>query len=86
MLEKEAEGYTRVHVVFERQDDGVRGGLEGTFCNGFNGFLEVDISGHGEAMGDDRLLVGRLPLPAVQLHAAAACQQHLAVHLSRGYS
>lgn len=43
--------------------------------------LEEDLGRHGEAVGDDWLLVWRLPLPAVQLQAAAAGQQALAVHL-----
>lgn len=43
--------------------------------------LKGDLSGHGEAVGDVGLLVLRPALPAVQLHAPAAGQQHLPVHL-----
>lgn len=43
--------------------------------------LEKDLSCHGETVGDDWLLIWRLSFPAVQLQAAAAGQQTLAVHL-----
>lgn len=43
--------------------------------------LEEDLSCHGETVGDDWLLIWRLSFPAVQLQAAAAGQQTLAVHL-----
>lgn len=43
--------------------------------------LEGDLSGHGEAVGDVRLLVVRPALPAVQLNAATAGQQHLPIDL-----
>lgn len=43
--------------------------------------LEEDLSCHGETVGDDWLLIWRLPFPTVQLQAAAAGQQTLAVHL-----
>lgn len=43
--------------------------------------LEEDLSCHGETVGDDWLLIWRLSFPAVQLQAAAARQQTLAVHL-----
>lgn len=43
--------------------------------------LEEDLSCHGETVGDDWLLIWRLPFPAVQLQTAAAGQQTLAVHL-----
>lgn len=46
--------------------------------------LEEDLSGHGEAVGDDGLLVWRFALPAVQLQAPAARQQALTVHLRGG--
>lgn len=46
--------------------------------------LEGDLRRHGEAVCDDGLLLGRPSLPHVQLHAAAAGQQHLPVHLHRG--
>lgn len=46
--------------------------------------LEGDLRRHGEAVRDDGLLLGRPSLPHVQLHAAAAGQQHLPVHLHRG--
>lgn len=42
--------------------------------------LEEDLSCHGETVGDDWLLIWRLSFPAVQLQAAAAGQQTLAVH------
>lgn len=42
---------------------------------------EGDLGGHGEPMGDVGLLLWRAALPAVQLYAATACQQHLSVHL-----
>ena len=54
------------------------------FFGVWGGHLEGDLCGHGEAVGDEGLLVGRPPLPAVQFDAAAAAQQHLAVHLHRG--
>lgn len=47
-------------------------------------YLEEDLSCHGEAVGDDGLLVRGPAFPAVQLHAAAAGQQRLAVHFGRG--
>ena len=46
--------------------------------------LERDFWGHGEAVCDDRLLLGGASLPHVQLHAAAAGQEDLPVHLHRG--
>lgn len=47
-------------------------------------YLEEDLGCHGEAVGDDGLLLRGAALPAVQLHAAAAAQQRLPVHLRRG--
>ena len=46
-------------------------------------YLEEDLSCHGESMSDDRLLIRGTALPAIQLHAAAASQQRLAIHLRR---
>lgn len=46
--------------------------------------LEEDLRCHGEAVGDDGLLLRGPAFPAVQLHAAAAGQQRLAVHFGRG--
>lgn len=43
--------------------------------------LEEDLSCHGEAVGDDWLLIWWFSFPTVQLQAAAAGQQTLAVHL-----
>lgn len=43
--------------------------------------LEGDLSGHGEPVGDVGLFFLGSALPAVQLYAATACQQHLPVHL-----
>lgn len=43
--------------------------------------LEQDLSGHGEAVSNDGLFIWRFTLPAVQLKAAAAGEQTLAVHL-----
>ena len=43
--------------------------------------LERYLSGHGEPVGDVGLLIWRSALPAVQLDAATAGQQHLSVHL-----
>lgn len=48
------------------------------------GHLEGDFWGHGEAVCDDGFLLRRTPLPAVQLHTAAARQQRLPIHLHRG--
>lgn len=48
--------------------------------------LEEDLRRHGEAMGDDGLLVWRFALPTVQLQAAAAGQQTLTIHLRRGHA
>lgn len=44
-------------------------------------YLEGYLSCHGEPMCDDRLLLCCASLPAVQLHTAAARQEHLPVHL-----
>lgn len=46
--------------------------------------LEKDLGGHGEAVGDDGLLIWRFTLPAVQLQTPAAGQQALTVHLRGG--
>ena len=45
--------------------------------------FEDDVGTHGEAVGDDRFLVGSLAVPAVQLDAPTAGQQHLPVDLHR---
>lgn len=47
--------------------------LEGVFLDGFDDVLEEDLRGEGVAVVDHRLVVR--PVPAVQLHAAAALQQ-----------
>lgn len=46
-------------------------------------YLEEDLSCHGEPVSDDRFLIRGTALPAIQLHAAAASQQRLAVHFRR---
>jgi len=46
-------------------------------------YLEEDLGCHGEPVSDDGLLVRGTALPAVQLHAAAASQQRLAIHFRR---
>lgn len=46
-------------------------------------YLEEDLSCHGEPMSDDWLLIWGTALPAIQLHAAAASQQCLAIHFRR---
>ena len=51
-------GYARVHVVFKRQDDRIRGGLKGAFCNSFNCFLEEKGTPWG-----GQYCASRLPLP-----------------------
>lgn len=48
--------------------------------------LEQDLSGHGEAVSNDGLFIWRFTLPAVQLQAAAAGEQTLAVHLWGGHA
>lgn len=56
--------------------------MPGSVCH----YLEEDLGGHGESVGDDGLFIWRFALPAVQLQAAAAGQQTLPVHLRRGHA
>lgn len=48
--------------------------------------LEKDLSRHGEAVGNDGLLIWRFAFPTVQLQTAAAGQQTLTVHLRGGHA
>lgn len=59
-------------------------GLQAAFWKLGSLYLEGYFCCHGESMGDDGLFLCGPSLPAVQLHAAASRQEHLAVHLYRG--
>lgn len=64
-------GYARVHVVFKRQDDRIRGGLKGTFCNSFNCFLEEKGTPWGGQCCASRLRLPQRhpsPLPSFNTH------------------
>lgn len=68
-------------MILEREDDGVRVHLERAVGDGRDRVLEQDAGGERVAVVDLWLAV--LPVPAVQLHAAAALRQGLRVHAHR---
>lgn len=49
-------------------------------------YLEGYFGGHGEAVGDDWLLLCGPSFPAVQLHTATTRQEDLSIHLHRRVS
>ena len=71
-------------VVLEGEDDRVVGRDKGAVPDGVDDVLEGNVGAHGLPVGDDGLVVRVVPVPAVQLDAAAPGQQALAVHLHAG--
>ena len=67
-------------MVLYGQDDGVGRGHEGALLDGHQHLAEADLGGEGVAVVDDREPV--VPVPAVQLHTAAAGQQGLVTQAS----
>lgn len=70
-------------MVLERQNHRIVGCDERTITNRIDHISEQNVRAHGHAVRDDRLLVLALAVPAVQLHAPAAGQQRLPIHLDR---
>lgn len=66
-------------VVLERQNHREVGRDESRVGNGLDDVAEEDVSAERHAVRDDGLLVF-LAVPAVELDAAAAREEHAAVH------
>ena len=71
-------------MVFNGENDWIGRSYKGTAIDGFDHRSKGNLGGEGVAVVDERGAV--VTVPAVQLDAAAACQQDLAVQLYRAFA